>query len=85
MDQTRPNLADNGTGKVTPRIIVSPALILAGRNGNFAIGPTPGIKDLWAVFMEDFGRIAGQVDMKAYGVCHNFDGAGAWTIWLPHR
>ncbi len=54
----------------------SPAIILAGRNGNFAIGPSDGIKDLWEKLMEDFGRIAGQVDLKAYGVCHNFDGAG---------
>jgi AraC family transcriptional regulator len=61
---------------VTPRIVLSPALILAGRNGNFAIGPSEGIKDLWQQLMEDFGRIAGQVDLKAYGVCHNFDGAG---------
>ncbi len=59
-----------------PSVKTSPALILAGRNGNFAIGPSTGIKDLWVQFMEDFGRIAGQVNLKAYGVCHNFDGTG---------
>ncbi len=61
---------------MTPLLITSPALVLAGRNGNFAIGPSPGIKELWEKLMDDFGRIAGQIDMKAYGVCHNFDGAG---------
>lgn len=54
----------------------SPALVLAGRNGNFAIGPDPGIRALWEQFMEDFGRIEGQVGLKAYGVCHAFDGKG---------
>lgn len=54
----------------------SPALMLAGRNGSFPIGPSPGIKDLWASFMEDFGRIEGQVGLKCYGVCHSFDGRG---------
>jgi AraC family transcriptional regulator len=61
---------------MTPTLITANALILAGRNGNFAIGPSPGLKDLWIKLMEDFGHITGQVDMKAYGVCHNFDGAG---------
>lgn len=57
------------------RIETSPALVLAGRNGTFAIGPSPGIKELWEKFMGDFGKIAGQVGTKAYGVCHNFDGS----------
>jgi AraC family transcriptional regulator len=61
---------------VTPTIQTSDALILAGRNGSFAIGPSPGIKDLWTSFMNDFGKIEGQVGLKAYGVCHNFDGKG---------
>lgn len=54
----------------------SSALTLAGRNGTFPIGPGPGIMALWESFMEDFGKITGQVGFKAYGVCHNFDGAG---------
>lgn len=54
----------------------SPALTLAGRNGSFAIGPSLGIKELWEKFMPDFGKIAGQVGTKAYGVCHAFDGKG---------
>jgi AraC family transcriptional regulator len=61
---------------VTPLIQTSAPLILAGRNGSFAIGPSPGIKDLWASFMGDFGKIEGQVGLKAFGVCHNFDGLG---------
>lgn len=56
------------------RVTTSPALTLAGRNGTFAIGPSPGIKELWERFMQDFGKIAGQVGTKAYGVCHRFDG-----------
>lgn len=57
-------------------ITTSPALTLAGRNGTFAIGPSPGIRDLWERFMVDFGKITGQVDARAYGVCHRFDGKG---------
>ena len=59
-----------------PRVETFPAMTLAGRNDTFPIGPSPGIKDLWASFMQDFGRIDGQIGMKAYGVCHNFDGKG---------
>ncbi len=61
---------------MTPTLETSEALTLAGRNGTFPIGPSDGIRNLWEKLMEDFGRITGQVDMKAYGVCHNFDGAG---------
>lgn len=60
----------------TLRISNSPALTLAGRNGTFRIGPSPGIKELWERFMPDFGKIAGQVGTKTYGVCHRFDGKG---------
>jgi AraC family transcriptional regulator len=59
-----------------PTLLTSPAITFAGRNGSFAIGPSPGIKTLWESFMTDFGRIDGQVGLKAYGVCHNFDGKG---------
>jgi AraC family transcriptional regulator len=58
------------------KILHSPATTFAGRNGSFAIGPSPGIKTLWENFMTDFGRIEGQVGLLAYGVCHNFDGKG---------
>jgi AraC family transcriptional regulator len=62
---------------LTPlRIETSKALTLAGRNGTFPIGPSPGIKDLWASFMTDFGKIEGQVGLKSYGLCHSFDGKG---------
>ena len=54
----------------------SPALVLAGRNGTFPIGPSDGIRDLWERFMPDFGKIAGQIGTRAYGVCHRFDGKG---------
>ena len=52
----------------------SKALVLAGRQGRFAVGPSDGIMALWQSFMEDFGRIEGQMGTKAYGVCHNFSG-----------
>lgn len=55
-------------------ITQSKPLILAGRQGRFEVGPSPGIKTLWAKFMEDFGRVNGQIGFKAYGVCHNFSG-----------
>ena len=53
-------------------ITLANPMILAGRNGTFKVGPSPGIKDLWTSFMHDFGQIEGQVGFKAYGVCHNF-------------
>ncbi len=55
-------------------IVTSRALTLAGRKGTFAIGPSPGIKDLWQSLMVDFGKIEGQIGLHAYGVCFNFDG-----------
>jgi AraC family transcriptional regulator len=60
----------------SPEVRQSPAIIFAGRNGSFVIGPSPGIKTLWENFMTDFGRIEGQVGLLAYGVCHSFDGKG---------
>ncbi len=54
------------------RILTTPPLILAGRNKTFPVGPSPGIKELWQVFMQDFGKIEGQVGLNAYGVCHSF-------------
>jgi AraC family transcriptional regulator len=54
----------------------TPALVLAGRNGTFPIGPSDGIRELWERFMPDYGKIAGQIGTLAYGVCHQFDGKG---------
>ncbi len=54
------------------RIESSPALIFAGVNQRYKVGPDAGMKVQWEKFMEDFGRIDGQVGMKAYGVCHDF-------------
>ena len=58
------------------RIFTSKPLTLAGRNKTFKIGPDPVIKDLWQIFMQDFGKIDGQMGFNAYGVCHAFDGHG---------
>ena len=58
------------------RLITSSPLTLAGRNKTFKIGPDPGIKALWQIFMHDFGKIEGQIGFNAYGVCHAFDGRG---------
>lgn len=54
------------------RIETSAPLILAGVNQRYKVGPDAGMKLQWKKFMEDFGRIDGQVGMKAYGVCHDF-------------
>jgi AraC family transcriptional regulator len=59
------------------RIETSAALILAGVNQRYKVGPEIGMKLQWEKFMEDFGRIDGQVGMKAYGVCHDFGSGGA--------
>ena len=58
------------------RIITTSPMILAGRNATYAIGPQPGMKEQWALFMQDFGKIDGQVGFNAFGVCHAFDGKG---------
>ncbi len=58
------------------RIETSAPIILAGRNATYKIGPQPGMKDQWASFMQDFGKIDGQIGLDAYGVCHAFDGKG---------
>ena len=57
-----------------PELTTSEALVLAGRNGSFNIGPAPGIKDLWVKLMEDYGRIEGQIGFRTFGVCHNLKG-----------
>ncbi len=49
------------------------AQILAGLNRRYEVGPNAGMKLQWEDFMTDFGRIDGQIGMKAYGVCHNFE------------
>jgi AraC family transcriptional regulator len=54
------------------RIETSASLILAGVNQRYKVGPDAGMKLQWEKFMEDFGRIEGQMGMKAYGVCHDF-------------
>jgi AraC family transcriptional regulator len=54
------------------RIETSAALILAGVNKRYKIGPDPSMKLQWEKLMEDFGRIEGQVGMCTYGVCHDF-------------
>ena len=54
------------------RTLTTPLLILAGRNRTYKIGPDVrnNMKELWTSFMEDFGKIEGQVGFNAYGVCH---------------
>ncbi len=59
------------------RIETSAPLILAGVNQRYKVGPDAGMKLQWEKLMEDFGRIDGQVGMKAYGVAHDFGEGGA--------
>ncbi len=59
------------------RTLTTPALTLAGRNKTYKVGPDPGMKEHWASFMTDFGKIEGQVGFSAYGVCHSFGGGRA--------
>ena len=54
------------------RIITTSSLILAGRNKTYKVGPDPAMKEQWASFIGDFGKIDGQVGFNAYGVCHSF-------------
>ncbi len=56
------------------KIVTTPALTIAGRNKTYKVGPDPAMKDQWASFMSDFGKIEGQVGFSAYGVCHSFGG-----------
>ena len=59
------------------RTLITAPLILAGRNKTYNVGPDPGMKEQWASFMGDFGKIEGQVGFAAYGVCHSFGGGRA--------
>ena len=59
------------------RTLTTPTIILAGRNKTYKVGPDPAMKEQWASFMQDFGKIDGQVGFNAYGVCHSFGGGGA--------
>ena len=59
------------------RTLTTPALTLAGRNKTYKVDPDPGMKEQWASFMGDFGKIEGQVGFAAYGVCHSFGGGRA--------
>jgi AraC family transcriptional regulator len=65
---------------------LSKPLILAGRNRSYAMtGPAardPAIKEQWASFMADFGKIDGQIGYQAYGVCHSFDGKGGTMDYM---
>ena len=54
------------------RTLITPPLILAGRNRTYKIGPDPAMNEQWASFMTDFGKIEGQIGFNAYGVCHSF-------------
>ena len=56
------------------RILITPTILLAGRNKTYKVGPDPAMKEQWASFMGDFGKIDGQVGFNAYGVCHSFGG-----------
>jgi AraC family transcriptional regulator len=69
------------------RIETSAPLILAGVNQRYKVGSDPGMKLQWEKFMEDFGRIDGQVGMKAYGVCHDFgsgDAVSSETAYMDY-
>ena len=60
-----------------PRIVEGGPLHVAGLGGRFTRETAAGIKDLWMRFGPSyFGRVPGQVGMKAYGVCTNMDGQG---------
>ena len=59
------------------RTLVTPTLTLAGRNKTYKVGPDAAMKEQWASFMGDFGKIEGQVGFAAYGVCHSFGGGRA--------
>lgn len=59
------------------RTLTTPPLTLAGRNKTYKVGPDPAMKEQWASFMTDFGKIEGQVGFAAYGVCHSFGGGSA--------
>ncbi len=39
------------------RTLVTPALTLAGRNKTYKVGPDPAMKEQWASFMTDFGKV----------------------------
>jgi AraC family transcriptional regulator len=62
---------------LAPRFENGRAMLIAGLGGRYANENRAQIPDLWQRFgPRYFGRMRGQVDKKAYGVCSNMDDRG---------
>jgi AraC family transcriptional regulator len=69
--------AGNLEGALAPRFENSRAMLIAGLGGHYGNENRAQIPDLWQRFgVRYFGRVPGQVDKKAYGVCSNMDDKG---------
>jgi AraC family transcriptional regulator len=60
----------------TPRFVTGKALLIAGLGERCDFEGSAGIPAQWQRFVPHIGRVAGQVDGTAYGVCCNSDDAG---------
>ena len=69
--------AGNPEGALAPRFENGRAMLIAGLGGRYGNENRTHIPDLWQRFgARYFGRVPGQVDKKAYGVCSNMDDKG---------
>jgi AraC family transcriptional regulator len=67
----------NLEGPLAPRFENGSAMLIAGLGGRYGNENRAQIPDLWQRFgTRYFGRVPGQVDKKAYGVCSNMDDKG---------
>jgi predicted transcriptional regulator YdeE len=64
-------------GPLEPRFENGRAMLIAGLGGRYGNETRAQLPDLWQRFgPRYFGRVPGQVDKKAYGVCSNMDDKG---------
>jgi len=69
--------AGNLEGALAPRFENGRAMLIAGLGGRYGNENRAQIPALWQRFgPRYFGRVPGQVDKKAYGVCSNMDDKG---------
>jgi AraC family transcriptional regulator len=67
-----------GTGALAPRFVDGRAMLIAGLGGRYNNENRGEIPALWVRFgPKYFGRVPGQVDKRAYGICSNMDPNGS--------
>ena len=70
-------MSGGNTENIAPRFVEGRAMRIAGLGGRYGNENRAQIPALWQSFgAKYFGRVPGQVDKRAYGVCSNLDADG---------